>query len=45
MQLIGPLGINSSEILIEIHAFAFKKNAFENVVWKMADIFVSAAMC
>ena len=36
--LIGPLGTNSSEILIEIHAFAIQENAFENVVWKMAAI-------
>ena len=32
--LIEPLGTNFSEILIEIHTFSFKKNTFENVVWK-----------
>ena len=36
--LIGPLGINFSEISIEIHAFLLKKNVLENVVWKMAAI-------
>ena len=34
--LIEPLGTNFSEILIGIQTFSFKKNAFENVVWKMA---------
>ena len=28
----GPLRTNFSEMLIEIHEFSFKKNAFENVV-------------
>ena len=36
--LIGHLGINFSEIWIEIYTFSFKENAFENVVWKMAAI-------
>ena len=36
--LIGPLGTNFSEMLIEIHTFSFKKNPFENVFWKMAAI-------
>ena len=35
--LIGPLGTNFSEILIEIHEISFQENAFENV-WKMAAI-------
>ena len=34
--LIGPLGTNLGELLIEINALSFKENAFENVVWKMA---------
>ena len=39
--LIGPLGTNFSEILIEIHTFSFKKKhlAFENIVCEMAAIF------
>ena len=36
--LIGPLGTNSSEILIGIQTFSFKKNPFENVVCEMASI-------
>ena len=36
--LIGPLGTNFSEILIETHAFSFKKMHLKNVVWKMAAI-------
>ena len=36
--LIGHLGKNFSGILIEIHTFSFKENAFENVVWKTAAI-------
>ena len=36
--LIGPLGTNFNEVFIEIHTFSFKKNPFENVVWKMASI-------
>ena len=35
--LIGPLGTNFSEILIEIPASSLK-NAFKNVVWKIAAI-------
>ena len=31
-----PLRTNFSEILIEIHIFLLKKNAFGNVVWKTA---------
>ena len=37
--LLGPLGTNFSEILIKIHTFSLK-NAFENVFWKMASIFL-----
>ena len=36
--LIEPLGTNFNEILIEIHTFSIKKNAFENVVWGMATM-------
>ena len=36
--LIGPLGTKFSEILIEIYKSSLKKNAFENVVFKMAAI-------
>ena len=36
--LIGPLGTNFSEILIEIHIFFIQENAFENVVCEMASI-------
>ena len=36
--LIGPLGTNFSEILIEIITFSFKKNAFESVVCETAAI-------
>ena len=36
--LIGPLGINFSEILIEIYVYFIQENAFENVVRKMAAI-------
>ena len=37
--LIGPLGTNFSEILIEIHIFSFfQENAFEYVVWKKVAI-------
>ena len=33
--LIGPLGTNFSEILVEIHTNIFvKENEFENIVWK-----------
>ena len=35
--LIGPLGINFSSILIEINTLLLK-NAFENVICKMASI-------
>ena len=39
MLLIGPLGKNSGEIIIEIYTFShIQENAFENVVWKMATI-------
>ena len=34
--LIGPLGTNFCEILIEIHTFSFQQIAFENIVTKMA---------
>ena len=36
--LIGPLGTILSEILIEIHAFSFKKMHLKFIVWKMAAI-------
>ena len=36
--LIGPLGINFSEILIEINISFIQGNAFENVVSKKASI-------
>ena len=37
--LIGPLGINFSEILFKRQNFSFrKKNAFENVVCEMTGI-------
>ena len=36
--LMWPLGTNFSEILIEIHAFSFKKNTLQYVVRKMAAI-------
>ena len=36
--LIGPLGTNFTEIAFAIQTFLVKKNAFENVVWKMAAI-------
>ena len=36
--LIGPVGTNFSETLIEIPTSSLKKNAFENVVWKIAAI-------
>ena len=36
--LIGPLGTNTNEILIEILTFLFMKNAFESVVCETAAI-------
>ena len=36
--LIGPLGINFREILIEIYIFFIHDNAFEIIVWEMATI-------
>ena len=36
--LIGPLGTNFSEILIDIQTFFIHENAFENVVCEMASI-------
>ena len=36
--LIGPLGTNFSEILIEINTFFIIENAFENGVCQMASI-------
>ena len=38
--LIGPLGTNFSEILIEIQTFFTEENTFENVVCKM--LFISS---
>ena len=50
MLLTGVLGTNFIEVYIEIDTFSFKKNAFENIVCKMALIIqrscsVSASMC
>ena len=42
--LIGPLGINFSEILIEIHTFSFKKMHMKMSSGKWRP-FVSASMC
>ena len=42
--LIRILGTNLSEILIEIHTFSLKKNAFENVVCQNGDHFVQGEM-
>ena len=36
--LIGRLGTNFGEILIEIYIFSLKKNAFENIFWEMSAI-------
>ena len=36
--LIGPLGTNLIEILIEIYIVFIQENAFENVVRNMADV-------
>ena len=36
--LIGSLGTNYSEILIDIETNFIQENAFENVVWEMASI-------
>ena len=38
MDPIGPLGTNFNEILFKIYTFSVKKNAFQNVVCKMAAI-------
>ena len=38
--LIGPLGTNFSEILIEIQTFFIEENTFENVVCEM--LFISS---
>ena len=38
--LIGPLGTNFSEVLIEIQTFSLKENTFENVVCEM--LFISS---
>ena len=44
MLLIGPLGTNFNEILIEIHTFSFKKM---HLKWRLRNgvHFVSASMC
>ena len=42
--LIEPLGTNSSEILIKIHNFSFKK-MHSNVSSGKDDHFVSASIC
>ena len=38
LSIIGPLGTNFGEILIEILTFSLKKNAFESVVCETATI-------
>ena len=38
IMLIGPLGINFSQIFIGIKTFSFKKNALENVFYEIASI-------
>ena len=39
LLLMGPLGANFSENLIELNSYIFiQENAFGNVVWKMATI-------
>ena len=43
--IIGPLGTNFSEILIEILTFVIQENVFKGAVCEMAPIFVSASMC
>ena len=35
---MGILGTNCREIVSEIHRFSFQKNAFENVVYEIAEI-------
>ena len=42
--LLGPVGRNFSEILIENLYIFIQENAFENVVWKMAAI-LSRSQC
>ena len=42
--LIGPLGTNFNEFLVKIHQFSLKKNAFKDIVWKMAAI-LSGLQC
>ena len=42
--LIGPPGINLSEILIEIHTFPYQENAFKNVICEMVAI-LSCTKC
>ena len=42
--LIGPLGTHFSEILIEIYTYSFKKNEYENVIWKTMAI-LSGPQC
>ena len=44
LLLIGPLGTNFSEILIEIHTFSFKKMHLKMSSGKWRP-FVSASMC
>ena len=43
--LIGPLGTNFSEILIEFYTFPFKKIHLKMSSGKNCDHFVSASMC
>ena len=45
MLLVFTTGTNFSEVLTEINAFPFKKNAFENVVCIIGGHFVSVSMC
>ena len=38
--LFRTVGTNFSEILSEINTYSIKKKMFENVVWKMAAIYL-----
>ena len=46
IMLIGPLGTNFNEILIEIYTFSFKKMHSKNVVRReIGGHFISASVC
>ena len=45
LLLIGPLGTNFSEILIEIYTFSFKKRDLKMLSEKNGSHFLSAWMC